>query len=111
MDKLELYRDIIQTLLAEYAGYKSLNPEMERELVCDQERDRYLIVNFGWQGSRYVHSCSVHLEIRKEKIWLQNNMTDIDFAEELVAMGVAKTDIVLGFHSAFDRQFSEYAVE
>ncbi len=38
-------------------------------------------------------------------------MTDIDFAEELVAMGVAKTDIVLGFHSAFDRQFSEYAVE
>ena len=37
-------------------------------------------------------------------------MTDVDFAEELVEMGVSKTDIVLGFHSPFKRQFTEYAV-
>lgn len=110
MDKLKHYRQIIQTLLGEYAGYKSLNPDMERELICDIERDRYLIVNLGWQGNRYIYGCTVHMEIRKEKIWIQYNMTDVNFAKELVEMGVAKNDIVLGFHSPFKRQFTEYAV-
>lgn len=31
-------------------------------------------------------------------------------AEELVALGVLKSDIVIGFHSLFNRQFSEYAM-
>jgi hypothetical protein len=52
----------------------------------------------------------IHMEIRDEKIWIQRNMTDVDFAEELVEMGVPRTDIVLGFHSPFKRQFSKYAV-
>ena len=33
-----------------------------------------------------------------------------DIADELVEMGVPKDDIVLGFHSPFKRQFTEYAV-
>ena len=110
MDKLEQYRQIIQTLLTEYAGYKSLNPNIERELICDTNRDRYLIVNLGWEETRHVYGCIIHIEIRNEKIWIQRNMTDVDFAEELVELGVPKTDIVLGFHSPFKRQFTEYAV-
>lgn len=110
MDKLEQYRQIIQTLLTEYAGYKSLNPNIERELICDTQRDRYLIVSLGWEETSHVYGCMIHIEIRNEKIWLQRNMTDIDFAEELVELGVPKTDIVLGFHSPFKRQFTEYAV-
>jgi len=110
MDKLEQYRKVIQALLTEYASYKSLNPEIEREFICDTIQDRYLVVSFGWEKSRYIHSCSVHMEIRNGKIWIQYNMTDTDFAEELVELGVPKTDIVLGFHSPFKRQFTEYAV-
>ncbi|MCU0567176.1 MAG: XisI protein [Oculatellaceae cyanobacterium Prado106] len=110
MDKLAHYRQIIQTLLGEYAGYKSLNPNIEREFVCDTMSDRYLVVSFGWEGSHQIYSCSVHMEIKNEKIWIQRNLTDIDFAEELVDLGVPKTDIVLGFHSPFKRQFTEYAV-
>jgi len=110
MDKVAHYRQIIQTLLTEYAGYKSLNPNIEREFVCDTRNDRYLVVSFGWEGSHHVYSCSVHMEIKDEKIWIQRNLTDVDFAEELVELGVPKTDIVLGFHSPFKRQFTEYAV-
>ncbi|MEY2914723.1 MAG: hypothetical protein RLZZ184_4032, partial [Cyanobacteriota bacterium] len=32
-------------------------------------------------------------------------------AERLVQMGVPNSDIVLGFHSAFKRQFTPYAVQ
>jgi hypothetical protein len=110
MDKLEQYRQIIQTLLAEYASYKSLNPNIEREFICDTAHDRYLVVSFGWNNSRYIYGCSIHMEVKKGKVWIQYNITDVDFAEELVAMGVSKTDIVLGFQSPFKRQFTEYAV-
>lgn len=110
MDKLESYRQIIRDLLAEYASYKSLNPKIEREFVCDRESDRYLIVNFGWHGLRYVHGCSIHMEIRNGKIWIQYNMTDVDFAEELVEKGVPRTDIVLGFQPLDKRPFTRYAV-
>lgn len=110
MDKLEKYRQIIQTRLSEYAGYKSLNPSIEREFICDTNSDRYLIVNLGWQETHHVYGCMIHMEIRNEKIWIQRNMTDVDFAEELVELGVPKTDIVLGFHSPFKRQFTDYAV-
>ena len=49
-------------------------------------------------------------DIKDGKIWLQHNGTEIDFAEELVKAGVLKQDIVVGFHSSFMRQFTEYAV-
>jgi hypothetical protein len=110
MNKLEQYRQIIQTLLTEYAGYKSLNPNIEQELICDTNSDRYLLLNLGWENKHRVYNCFIHIEIRNEKVWIQRNMTDINFAEELVEMGVPRTDIVLGFHSPFKRQFTEYAV-
>jgi XisI protein len=110
MDKLDSYRQIVQNLITEYANYGSQNSEIEQELICDTERDRYLLLNLGWKNKHRVYNCFIHIEIRNEKVWIQRNMTDIDFAEELVKMGVPRTDIVLGFHSPFKRQFTEYAV-
>ncbi len=110
MDKLTTYRQIVQNLITEYASYKSQNPDIEQELICDPNRDRYLLLNLGWENNHRVYNCFIHIEIRNEKIWLQRNMTDVDLAEELVERGVPKTDIVLGFHSPFKRQFTEYAV-
>ena len=74
MDKIAQYRHFIKTLLSQYAQYKSLNPEIEREFICDIELDRYLIVNFGWEDQRRVYGCTIHLEIRNGKIWIQQNM-------------------------------------
>ncbi|NEQ75753.1 MAG: XisI protein [Okeania sp. SIO2D1] len=38
------------------------------------------------------------------------NGTEVDIAEELVTLGVPKHDIVLGFHSPYMRQFTEYGM-
>ena len=48
--------------------------------------------------------------LSSSKNWLQHNGTENDIAAELVEMGVTKSDIVIGFHSPFKRQFTEYAV-
>ncbi|MCA6502615.1 MAG: XisI protein [Pseudanabaena sp.] len=109
MAKLDQYRKAVQKLLQDYAAY-SHNDEIETELICDTTRDHYQIVHVGWRSDRRVYGCILHLDIKDQKIWLQHNGTENDIAEELVEMGVPKTDIVIGFHSPFKRQFTEYAV-
>ena len=83
---------------------------VETELIFDTARDHYQIVHVGGQDERRIYGCILHLDIKEGKIWLQHNGTENDIAAELVEMGVSKTDIVIGFHSAFKRQFTEYAI-
>jgi hypothetical protein len=52
----------------------------------------------------------LHLDIKGGKIWIQWNGIEDDIAVELVALGVPKHDIVLGFHTPLLRQYTEYAV-
>lgn len=110
MDRIDEYRQYIQELLGEYATHPSLNPTLEREFVCDPQNDRYLVVNLGWSQYRRIYGCSIHVDIKDEKIWIQHNMTELDVAEELLKKGVPRENIVLGFHSPKMRQYTEFAI-
>jgi hypothetical protein len=50
------------------------------------------------------------VDIRNGKIWIQHDGTEEGIANRLIASGVPKEDIVLGFHSPFMRQYTEFAV-
>ena len=110
MDRLESYRQIIKEILTEYSQYKPSNGEIEIQLWFDEERDYYQILGVGWDGKKRVYGCSVHFDLKDGKIWLQENNTEIDFAQKLVDKGVLKEDIVIGFHTPFFRQHSGYAI-
>jgi hypothetical protein len=110
MANLEQYSQNVQKLLQEYAAFSKDEQEVETELIFDTTRNHYQLVHVGWQNDRRIYGCIIHLDIKDGKIWLQHNGTENDIAEELVEMGVPKTDIVIGFHSPFKRQFTEYAV-
>ncbi|MBF2020024.1 MAG: XisI protein [Hydrococcus sp. C42_A2020_068] len=64
----------------------------------------------GWEGKRRVHSCLVHLEIIDDKIWIQRDGTEDGIANDLVAAGIPKNQIILAFHPPEIRQHTEYAV-
>lgn len=110
MEKLVKYRQIVQAILQKYSEQKTADGNIEIENIFDIERDHYQIVHIGREGEDWVHSCIIHIDIKGEKIWLQWNGTEDDIAADLVTMGVAKEDIVLGFQSPFMRKFTEYAV-
>jgi len=52
----------------------------------------------------------MHLDIRNEKIWIQQNTTEVDIAAELIEMNVPKQDIVIGFHTPKMRQMTSFSV-
>jgi hypothetical protein len=110
MDKLTQYREIVQQLLRGYAEIGSSDPDVETQIVFDTERDHYQLMNVGWKNQRRVYGCFLHIDIRDGKVWLQHNGTEYEVAEELANLGIPKQDIVIGFHSPFKRQFTDYAV-
>jgi XisI protein len=112
MDKITQYQKIIQELLQEYAsiGAGTPDPEIETQFVFDTERNHYQLLRVGWRNDRRIYGCFLHLDIKDNKIWLQHNGTENEVTEDLVNMGVPKQDIVIGFHSPFKRQFTEYAI-
>ena len=111
MDRTERYRGIVIGVIEDYAQYKPSHGEIETEAVVDRERDHYEVMHVGWDGPRRVHGCVVHLDIRAGKVWIQHDGTSRPVAEELVAAGIPRDDIVLGFQPPSVRRYTDYATE
>lgn len=110
MDKINQYQKFILEILSEYTKVKYINIDGENQLIADKENHRYQVVTIGWEGNKFVHDCVMRMDIINGKIWIQQNMTEIDLGEELVKRGVPKSEIVIGFFSPKMREYTEYAV-
>ena len=110
MDKLEQYRDYVQQLMTRYAAIDSGEEGVRVELVMDTVRDHYQWMNVGWVGLKRIYNCYIHIDIIDDKIWLQQNWTEENPAEDLVEMGVPREDIILGLHPPYKRPYTDYGV-
>ena len=110
LEKIHNYRTIIKQILSQYATYQPSNGEIEMQTLLDTEQDRYQVLAIGWNQEKRIYGCSMHLDIKSGKIWVQANNTEIDIAEALVAQGVPKEDIVIGLQPAYLRQYTGYAI-
>ena len=108
MEKIEHYRTCIETLLERESHYKSQGEDVESQLFFDPVRHHYQVMRVGWQGLNRVYHTMMHFDIREDKIWIQQNTTDLDVGEALVEMGVPKEDIVLGLHPPYKRPYTGY---
>lgn len=111
MDRLDNYRQIIENILLEYAAIPySLEKEVKTLPIFDRERDRYLLIDAGWDrnGIR-VSDLMVHLALTDGKIWIHYDGTEDGIATDLERAGVPKQHIVLAFHPPEVRPFTEYA--
>lgn len=109
MEELD-YRELIKKVLEKYISYSGKDDPIEKQLIFDTERDRYLIVYVGWEDEKQIYGCPIHIDIKEGKIWIERDFTEAGVANELVELGVPKTDIILAFRSPFVRQFTGFAV-
>jgi hypothetical protein len=110
MDKLQQYRQVIRQVLTEQAHPYSHSNDVDAEIICDTEHDHYQLAYVGWEEQKRIFNLILHFDIKDSKIWIQYNGTETAIAQVLMDKGVLASDIVLGFHSPFKRQFSGYAV-
>jgi hypothetical protein len=110
MDKLAHYRTILRDLILKYASYKPSVGDVEVEAVIDEEKGHFELMNSGWVNGSRVHGSVIHLDIRKGKIYVQYDGTNVGIANELVQAGIPKEDIVLAFKHPDIRQHTGYAI-
>lgn len=112
MDKVKKYQDILIKYLSDYAqkGQIANMPEVETRVIIDRENNSFQALHIGWHGAQYIFSPIFHFDIKNGKIWFQCNNTEREVVDELMAMGVAKEDIVLGFQPTYARPYSGFAV-
>jgi hypothetical protein len=110
MDAVERYRESVDKLMRGYAAFGASRDNVEAVLIVDAERRHYLLMYMGWDGPRRVHHVAVHVEVVDGKVWLQCDNTDLVVAEDLVAAGIPRDAIVLGFRAPEVRKYTEYAL-
>lgn len=115
MDTLDYYRSIIKKIMTRYYemssrdSANSSNSEIINRLALDEERDQYLWFRSGWEGKNRVNHITMYLRIKDGKIWVEEDWTDLCIVDDLLAAGIPKSDIVLGFHHPSKRALTEFA--
>lgn len=111
MDTRLKYRSIIKSVLQNHANYRATLPDgYTSQVIFDNERGQYLVLDMGWNGDKYLHSTPIHLSLISDKVWVQYDDTEEGVATDLMAAGVSKEDIVLGFRHPKIWQHTGFAV-
>lgn len=66
MDKLDQYRQHIQTILTRYGSRKPKQQDVENELIFDTTHDHYQLM--GWNGLHRVYHSVMHFDIKDGSI-------------------------------------------
>lgn len=90
MDKLNAYRDLIKRVLNAYheLNIRASDTKNESVLVFDSEHDHYLLLIMGWQDSERIKNVMIHVHLKGEKIWIEEDWTEDGVATDLLQAGV-----------------------
>jgi hypothetical protein len=110
MDTKLKYQEIIKNILTSQAEYRASIPDnYDSQVIFDDENGRYLVLDIGWNGDKYLHTAPIHLDLIDNKIWIQFDDTEEGVATDLMEAGVDKEDIVLGFRHPKLREYTGFA--
>ncbi|NER25538.1 MAG: XisI protein [Symploca sp. SIO1C2] len=104
------YQAAIQQVFNDYIEFIGEAEDIQLDLVIDRERDRYLLVEVGWENGYRIYGTFLHIDIIDNKLWIQHDGTEEGIADELVALGIPKQQIVLGFKPIERRKITEFAI-
>ncbi len=84
MDKVEKYKEILQSLILKYASYKPRYTKNEWQPICDNERGEYLLLKFvADKDGEATNKYSIfHLRLKNGKVLIEENNTDSDIVGE-----------------------------
>ncbi|MGK7892292.1 MAG: XisI protein [Xenococcus sp. (in: cyanobacteria)] len=112
MDKLVKYRQKIKKVLTEYHDWVSGSANLEQEscLVFDETHDRDFWLFMGWEGKKKIRNIQVHIRIKNNKIYIEEDWTEEGIANDLLREDVPKENIVLAFHDLETRKHTDFTI-
>ncbi|MEI6331407.1 MAG: XisI protein [Pseudanabaena sp. ELA645] len=112
MDKLNNYRQIIKSILTEHdhLANRSSRKKHQTCLIFDEVHNHFLWMSIDWVKQKRINNTHVHISIKNEKVYIEEDWTEEGVANELLTEGIPKSDIVLAFHDPETRKLTDFAV-
>ena len=110
MDRMTTYRMIVKRILSQHAEQIPSHGKIETLPLFDDLQNNYALLDVGWDRMGRVHAVILHLRLQNGKVWIEQDGTEEGIAEELLAAGIPREDIVLGFYRPERRAITEFAV-
>ena len=114
MTKTKKYSKLLTTFLEDFSNkYKKSANGLAVMPIIDSERHHYQAVTHGFQikPKKHVFSILFHLDIIEEKVWFQCNYTDLLIEDELLKLGIPKSDIIFGWLPEYARVHSGWGID
>jgi len=109
LNKINLETAIVK-VLQDYQDFIGNDPDSNIQLIIDQNKTHYLLIETGWQNNRRIYGNLIHIDIIGNKIWIQQDGTEAGIANELVQQGIPPQQIVLAFKTPERREITDFAV-
>lgn len=108
MDKIKKYEHIICKVLQSH-DYQS--DKVQSLFLSDKEKHHYQLLTVGLdKRNSYYLWVRLHLQLKDDaKVWVLENRTEYNIADELIEEGIPATDIVLGIIPEDARQYTGFA--
>lgn len=112
MDRLTRYLAALDAIVRRVGEtFQASDQTVETAVITDPEHGQYGVWNIGWErDGRRAFGPLLMARIKDGKVWIEADYTDLTLAEELLAAGVPREDIVLAFHPPERRRYSDFAV-
>lgn len=111
MERLNAYREILRRVLS---GYVELCNQQSRDgieniLMIDESENNFLWLTVGWSGNKRMNGITFYARIHNDKLWIEEDWTEIGIANDLVRQDIPKEDIVLAFYAPEARPNTDFA--
>ncbi|MGL5193915.1 MAG: XisI protein [Chroococcales cyanobacterium] len=97
MDASQTYRDIVKQVILGYAQLKPSHGDIRLEPVFDETRDRYALMQVGWDRGRRVRGNLIYVALKDEKVYIEYDGMERSITEDLKNQGIPHNKIVLAF--------------
>ncbi|MBD2254701.1 XisI protein [Nostoc parmelioides] len=97
MDTITTYREIIKQVISDYAKLHPSHGNIRLDVIFDEMRDRYALMQVGWDRGRRVRGNLIYVVIENGKVIIEYDGMESGITQDLVNQGIPEHDIVLAF--------------
>jgi hypothetical protein len=97
MDTPTAHREAVKQVLLHYAQLRPSHGQIRLEVVFDETRDHYALMQVGWQQGRRVRGNLIYVTLRNHRIVIEYDGIEHGIFQDLVALGIPEEQIVLAF--------------
>ncbi len=97
MDTSATYREIVKQVIFQYAKLRPSHGDIRLDPVFDETRDRYALMQVGWDRGRRVRGNLIYITLEDEKVYIEYDGMECGITKNLIEQGIPENDIVLAF--------------